>query len=360
MKSVAFILAPQQLLGLAEGVRRGIIPRESTLFLLFPVAYGRSSSPWAVMKGTVTELRGVIRPRRVFWVPTFMGIRRIQIATLLRIVGMVYGKLDIVVSGVPTYGLFERSELVKRSRTWIVIDDGIAGINLGKHLLNREQAMKGGRGYARLVALIAGKWPLKLACAIRFLTTIPIKDEEILLGDTPVEVVSHSYEVLRDAFERATVGGDAASRRVLVGTNLHGIEHQQATHVLSQIVESLEIAEFRPHRYESKSVIKRLMRSHPIDVFPSKLPIELLALQASGSETFIIMPGTSWFTIPPLLPGSSKAILLRVADLFDDSPSMIYSHRQVVSELRSIEVENSRVGNYVSLSLQGAIDELSC
>ena len=340
VNSLAFLFAPQQLMGLAEGLLRGAFPRPSTLYLFFPLERTRKQYAARAMLATLAELKPIIAPSRIVRVPTISGMRSLQIAWFVRRSTQGTTNSTALISGLPTYGLMERSRLISSGDQWILLDDGLSSNSPSHHLYDKTQGRRGGSMYGALVGAVAGPWPRELPGEIDLFTTFPVLEQDLVSIPGTVSVVRHEFEWLASHYQRApTMDSTVPKSATLVGTNLRGVPDSEVIRVVVEIIKRLGLDTYRPHRHEPTRRTRQIAERTGVRLSPSTLPLELCILKSSNQENYVLMPGSTWYTVPKLLPLSRQPILLRISTLFGSISCGSASGQEVVALLKSIEDE---------------------
>jgi len=336
------IFAPQQFVGLAEGILEGKIPEPHRIVAFFPMDRTLTQYAARTMFATRRELKQILGSGKVWMLPTISGLRSLEIACLVRFTGFGSTKDSVLVSGFPTSGLVERSQIIKRGGSWLLIDDGISSIKPEKYLLNDAQPRRGGRAYRNFVNLVAGRWPTRLVGPIELFTSFGLRESTLTIENKLVKVHRHKFSSLAQSFSNEAQRSMLLSEhpnKILVGTCLRGIPDKYVIDTIVEIVRELSINIYMPHRHEPPRRTTEVIRRTGVTLSPPGLPLELKILQSLESTEFILMPGSAWYTVPQIITTDNRLVLLPIFNRLIEKNYELLSENETVKDIKDIELE---------------------
>jgi len=335
--SVAFLFSPQQLMFLADEVYSGNIP-PGDVYLFFPLTASMEQFPGRVMHHTCAKIRPIFGEGKLWIFPTLRGLRILTIAIAMRLVEVRNVTPTVVVSGVPTHGLIERTRLARSAERLILIDDGQAAKDLDRHFHPDLEAKGFFRQLSNLAARVAG--PREPLCReqvelVSMITKIHFHSER---SSIDFVLKLNQLKGLKNFFgtsSKPTSNG----RRVLIGTNLRNFPSEYVSKALISIVEDYGIQEYRAHRHEDPSVARKIEKATGIQIRYPTLPLELELLVEDPGHKYFVPPSNLTLHLPNIIGEEDRLCHIQVTDKLFRISGLTEEQRHYLELLEQLEME---------------------
>jgi len=336
-RSVAFLFSPQQLMFLADEVYSGNVPA-GDVYLFFPLTTSMEQFPGRVMRQTCAQVRPIFGQGKFRVVPTLKGARILTIAMAMRLFELRNVTPKVVISGVPTSGLIERTRLARSAERLILIDDGQAAKDLDRHFYPDLKSNSSFRRRSMLAARVAG--PRNSLCReqIELVSMVPKIHFQSERSSIDVVLKLNQLEALRQYLGNSSQS-TPSGRRVLIGTNLRNFPSETVAKVLISIVEKHGIQEYRAHRHEDPSVARRVKKATGVQIQYPTLPLELELLIEDPGHKYFAPPSNLTFHLSSMIGDKDRIIHIQLTDELFKIPGLTEEQRSYLELLEQLEIE---------------------